>query len=349
MRPRPRSRQRHRAPGRQPGRGAHLNETHPPRTGARGGPEDGTPPGRPISPMCAVNCRRGVRSRSPRRAGIPAAVPDRRVPASRCWRSVCPACCRRWTGRGDRGRRGGLDRGAPRSAQLPPQTFSVAASLGLGGAGGRRRGAPGGDLARAPRRAVPRRLPEFDRRVLESLREPLGPAPSRCRARNGAPNSARFQPRRGNESSSPAATSVIRARLPVHARPGGALTAGGCPGPLLDRIDLAVEVPAIAPEPSKARGDPARCARGWRRRVRCRQRVRAVERPPAGRRGGAPLSPDPGGETLLRQAMQRLDLSARAYHRVLRVARTLADLAGASRPGQPRWRGDPVPAQPRLR
>ena len=43
--------------------------------------------------------------------------------------------------------------------------------------------------------------------------------------------------------------------------------------------------------------------------------------------------PDPGGETLLRQAMQRLGLSARAYHRVLRVARTLADLAGAERPG----------------
>lgn len=43
--------------------------------------------------------------------------------------------------------------------------------------------------------------------------------------------------------------------------------------------------------------------------------------------------PDQGGETLLRQAMQRLKLSARAYHRVLRVARTLADLAGAERPG----------------
>lgn len=43
--------------------------------------------------------------------------------------------------------------------------------------------------------------------------------------------------------------------------------------------------------------------------------------------------PDPGGEVLLRQAMQRLGLSARAYHRVLRVARTLADLAGAERPG----------------
>ena len=43
--------------------------------------------------------------------------------------------------------------------------------------------------------------------------------------------------------------------------------------------------------------------------------------------------PDPDGERLLQQAMQRLKLSARAYHRVLRVARTLADLAGAERPG----------------
>ena len=43
--------------------------------------------------------------------------------------------------------------------------------------------------------------------------------------------------------------------------------------------------------------------------------------------------PDADGERLLCQAMQRLKLSARAYHRVLRVARTLADLAGAERPG----------------
>ncbi|HSD61449.1 MAG TPA: ATP-dependent protease, partial [Burkholderiales bacterium] len=40
--------------------------------------------------------------------------------------------------------------------------------------------------------------------------------------------------------------------------------------------------------------------------------------------------PDAGGEALLRQAIGRLNLSARAYHRVLKVARTIADLAGRS-------------------
>jgi magnesium chelatase family protein len=39
--------------------------------------------------------------------------------------------------------------------------------------------------------------------------------------------------------------------------------------------------------------------------------------------------PDAGGESLLRQAISRLNLSARAYHRVLKVARSIADLAGA--------------------
>jgi magnesium chelatase family protein len=45
--------------------------------------------------------------------------------------------------------------------------------------------------------------------------------------------------------------------------------------------------------------------------------------------------PDSAGEQLLRTAMTRLDWSARAYHRVLKVARTIADLAGAERIGQP--------------
>mgnify|MGYP000356645090 CR=1 FL=1 len=39
----------------------------------------------------------------------------------------------------------------------------------------------------------------------------------------------------------------------------------------------------------------------------------------------------PQGDALLRQAMQRLELSARAYHRILKVARTVADLAGQAR------------------
>jgi magnesium chelatase family protein len=42
-------------------------------------------------------------------------------------------------------------------------------------------------------------------------------------------------------------------------------------------------------------------------------------------------APDARGATVLKQAMSRLGLSARAYHRVLKVARTIADLAGAQR------------------
>ena len=108
-------------------------------------------------------------------------------------------------------------------------------------------------------------------------------------------------------------------------------------GPLLDRIDLVVEVPAMAPE-SLMRSPPGEASAVVRERV---QAARAVQ---IARQGCANADlpageverycqPDPGGETLLRQAMQRLNLSARAYHRVLRVARTLADLAGAERPG----------------
>ena len=43
--------------------------------------------------------------------------------------------------------------------------------------------------------------------------------------------------------------------------------------------------------------------------------------------------PDRAGAGLLQQVMTRLDLSARAYHRILRVARTLADMAGVAQPG----------------
>ena len=46
-------------------------------------------------------------------------------------------------------------------------------------------------------------------------------------------------------------------------------------------------------------------------------------------------APDEKGETMLKQAISKLSLSARAYHRILKVARTIADLAGAQRVGAP--------------
>jgi predicted ATPase with chaperone activity len=54
-------------------------------------------------------------------------------------------------------------------------------------------------------------------------------------------------------------------------------------------------------------------------------------------------TPDAAGETLLNQAISRLNLSARAFHRVLKVARTIADLAGSD-PIAAHCRGDPISA-----
>ena len=180
-------------------------------------------------------------------------------------------------------------------------------------------------------------LPEFDRRVLESLREPLETGTVMVsRARRRAEFPARFQlvaamnpcpcghlgdPRR-----------ACRCTPDQVARYRGRLS-----GPLLDRIDLTVEVPAIAPEAlfQSPPGEPSAAVRARVVAARALQAARQGcpnARLPAGE-VERQCRPDPGGETLLRQAMQRLGLSARAYHRVLRVARTLADLAGAERPG----------------
>jgi magnesium chelatase family protein len=107
-------------------------------------------------------------------------------------------------------------------------------------------------------------------------------------------------------------------------------------GPLLDRIDLRIEVPAVSaadlirPAKSEASADVAR--RVATARTIQRQRFEAI---------GALITtnahcptalveeiarPDAGGEALLRDASEKLGFSARAYHRVLKVARTLADL-----------------------
>jgi magnesium chelatase family protein len=176
-------------------------------------------------------------------------------------------------------------------------------------------------------------LPEFDRRVLEVLREPLESGHIHIsRAAHQAEFPARFQ--------------LVAAMNPC---PCGYLgdPSGRChctaeqvaryrariSGPLLDRIDLHLEVPRLPPgrlaAPQAAEGSA---------QVRARvaaARGLAVAR--AGKPNGAlttaevnrhcPL--DAAGRALLDQAMQRLGLSARAYHRILKVARTIADLAGA--------------------
>jgi magnesium chelatase family protein len=113
-------------------------------------------------------------------------------------------------------------------------------------------------------------------------------------------------------------------------------------GPLFDRIDLHIDVPAVKPAdlslPPPAEGSAEVASRIAKARQRQTQRYAALQ---ADRRirtnaeaDGQLLdeiaTPEPEGRKLLLDAADRLHLSARGYHRVLRVARTLADLDGAA-------------------
>jgi magnesium chelatase family protein len=103
-------------------------------------------------------------------------------------------------------------------------------------------------------------------------------------------------------------------------------------GPLLDRIDIQIEVPAVPQDDllNKANGEASADLQARVEIARQRQLSRQEK-------SNALLSvteidafctPDAQGEALLQQAISRLNLSARAYHRVLKVARTIADLEG---------------------
>ena len=176
-------------------------------------------------------------------------------------------------------------------------------------------------------------LPEFDRKVLEVLREPLESGRIVIsRAALQAEFPARFQlvaamnpcpcGYAGDESGrcrcSPDQIERYRARVS---------------GPLLDRIDLHVEVPrqAFGKLPAgedsatvRARVDAARDRQGRRSGLNARLGVADVR---------AHCALDARGEKLLESACERLALSARAHQRILKVARTVADLDGAERIG----------------
>ena len=108
-------------------------------------------------------------------------------------------------------------------------------------------------------------------------------------------------------------------------------------GPLLDRIDLHVEVPSVEfeamrrrekPEPSsavKARVNAARARQAERfagTEVSCNAHMAAAM-------AGRFCTLDEAGERILRAAFERMGLTARSHDRILRVARTIADLEGA--------------------
>jgi magnesium chelatase family protein len=177
-------------------------------------------------------------------------------------------------------------------------------------------------------------LPEFDRRVLEVLREPLESGRiTISRAARQAEFPARFQ--------------LIAAMNPC---PCGYLgdPNGRChctseqvqryrnriSGPLLDRLDLHVEVPRISHSTlRRARQQEPETSRVIRERViaaRARQHARAgvVNAELSNRQVERYCRLSDMDDELLEQALERLALSARAYHRILKVARTIADLAG---------------------
>jgi magnesium chelatase family protein len=116
-------------------------------------------------------------------------------------------------------------------------------------------------------------------------------------------------------------------------------------GPLLDRIDLNIEVPAVTAAdlilPPPAEGSKEVAARVARARAIQAERYAALGLAGVGINAVAPAAvleevarPDSAGLTLLRDAADAMRLSARGYHRVLRVARTLADLDGAAKVGR---------------
>ncbi len=108
-------------------------------------------------------------------------------------------------------------------------------------------------------------------------------------------------------------------------------------GPLLDRIDIHIEVPRVEYEKlsDDRMGEPSTPIQARVEAARARQRERFTgtellsnaDMGPAEVREHCPL--DDAGKSLLRAAMQQLHMSARAYHRILKLARTIADLAGS--------------------
>ena len=116
-------------------------------------------------------------------------------------------------------------------------------------------------------------------------------------------------------------------------------------GPLLDRVDLHIEVPAVTAAdlilPAPAEGSREVAARVARAREIQAERYAAIGLPHVRTNATANGSvledvarPDAAGLALLRDAADAMRLSARGYHRVLRVARTLADLDGADKVGR---------------
>ena len=177
-------------------------------------------------------------------------------------------------------------------------------------------------------------LPEFSGHVLESLRQPLEDGRVTIARASGVGDfPARFQL---VGAANPCRRGCPSLDLCVCTAAERGRYLGRLSRPLLDRIDLHVELPSLSHrELSTASGDPSAVVRGRVEAARERQRVRLrglrlrvnAELSSRGIRRFCPVPPD--AERLLAAAMTGLGLSARGHDRVLKVARTIADLEGA--------------------
>ncbi|MDF1608341.1 YifB family Mg chelatase-like AAA ATPase [Hoeflea sp. YIM 152468] len=182
-------------------------------------------------------------------------------------------------------------------------------------------------------------FPEFTPQVLDSLRQPL---------ENGESVIARANHR----VSYPANIQLIAAMNPCRCgmagEPGHSCARGPrcqsdyqgrISGPLMDRIDIRIDVPAVTaqdlikPQPGEPSADVA--ARVSRARTMQQARYGELGRPDIRTNSQCSTAlletvaqPDAGGRALLSDAAEKMRFSARAYHRILKVARTLADLDG---------------------
>ncbi|MPT41711.1 MAG: ATP-binding protein, partial [Achromobacter sp.] len=181
-------------------------------------------------------------------------------------------------------------------------------------------------------------LPEFNRRTLEALREPLEAGRVViARALHSARFPARFQ-LVAAMNPCPCGWRGHPARACACSPDQAARYVGRVSGPLLDRIDLHVALPPS--DPDWMSGPPGEPSEPVRERVaRCRERQLARQGKPNAALEGAELDEhcrmDGEARALLSQAMRRLAGSARALHRALRVARTIADLDGEERLAAP--------------
>ena len=186
-------------------------------------------------------------------------------------------------------------------------------------------------------------LPEFAPQVLDALREPLETAAAViARANHRVSYPARFQ----------LVAAMNPCRCGHHGEPGHTCRRGErcaadyqarLSGPLLDRIDIVVELPAV--RPSDLLLPPSEGSAAVAERV---ARARAVQEERYRHLGDAPLTNatsglsavesaakvEPVAVALLQRAAEAYRLSARSYHRVLKVARTVADLEGAAGVGR---------------